>query len=239
MLKFTEEYLEDILVRLAYHSSAIEGNTITLPETVDIIIHKKLPGRQATTREFFEIANHRQAFEYMIHEINNDTPLSINVVKDIHGHLTAKLQTDSGLFKKDENAILGAEFQTASPQQTPMLMQQWVDNLNFRLNMAKDNNEEKLSTIAEFHINFERIHPFSDGNGRTGRMLMNYSLIQNNLPPLVINKEKKSEYIRCLAEQDVEGLTNFIRGNVREEIGRIQSFANKEKYQVNDQELER
>lgn len=73
--------------------------------------------------------------------------------------------------------IIGAEFQTASPGETPYLMTQLIDNLAYRLEVA-DSDDDKLLAILDTHIQFERIHPFSDGNGRTGRMVLNYSLLQ-------------------------------------------------------------
>lgn len=83
--QMTSDYLEDILVRLAHHSSVIEGNTITLPETVTIILNDTLPNNsKITRREFYEVDNHQQAFEFMIHAIRNDEELSVSIVKDIH-----------------------------------------------------------------------------------------------------------------------------------------------------------
>lgn len=66
-------------------------------------------------------------------------------------------------------------------------------------------DKEKLEGILDTHIQFERIHPFSDGNGRTGRVLMNYSLLQEGFPPLIIEKETKATYIELLAKQDLNG----------------------------------
>ena len=78
-----EEYLQDVLVRLAHHSSAIEGNTITLPDTVSIISHNTLPGGYSR-REFFEIENHRDAFAFVIDQLQDKQPLNLTVLKDIH-----------------------------------------------------------------------------------------------------------------------------------------------------------
>ena len=175
---FSKDYLDDILVRLAHHSAGIEGNTISLPATVSIIVNGTLPmSGKATVREFYEIENHKQAFENMLSHLLNEDPLTVTIIKDIHADLTDRLQYDRGQFKKNENMILGAEFQTASPSETPYLMAQLFDNLTYRLNMA-ESEDEKLLAILDTHIQFERIHPFSDGNGQTGRMTLNYSLLQ-------------------------------------------------------------
>ncbi|WP_062322602.1 Fic family protein [Halolactibacillus sp. JCM 19043] len=227
-----EEYLQDVLVRLAHHSSAIEGNTITLPDTVSIILHNTLPGGYSR-REFFEIENHRDAFAYVIEQLQDKQPLNLTVLKDIHEKLMDRLLVDKGQFKTSENAIQGADFLTASPKETPFLMQQWVDNLNYQLeSVSKD--RDILRVIMDFHIQFERIHPFSDGNGRTGRMLMNYALIQHDLPPLIIQAKDKAAYVNYLAKQDIDGITKFSYELICDETRRMQRFNNKEKVQMKE-----
>ena len=102
----TSDYLEDILVRLAHHSAGIEGNTISLPATVSIIVNGTLPmSGKATVREFYEIENHKRAFEHMIDHLMNEDKLSVTIIKEIHADLTDRLQYDKGQFKKNENMI--------------------------------------------------------------------------------------------------------------------------------------
>lgn len=188
---FSKDYLDDILVRLAHHSAGIEGNTISLPATVSIIVNGTLPmSGKATVREFYEIENHKHAFDNILTHLINEETLTIDIIKEIHADLTDRLQYNRGQFKKNENMILGAEFQTASPSETPYLMTQLIDNLTYRLEVA-ESDDDKLLAILDTHIQFERIHPFSDGNGRTGRMVLNYSLLQQGFPPLIIEKEQK------------------------------------------------
>lgn len=239
--KMTMEYLEDVLVRLAHHSSAIEGNTITLAETVTIILNDTLPNNaKITRREFYEVDNHQQTFEYIIHLIRNNEKLSIPIIKTIHEKLTDRLQYDKGQFKTEENYIKGAEFSTASPEQVPQLMDQLIGNLNYRVENAVS-EEDSLRAILETHIQFEKIHPFSDGNGRTGRMVLNYSLLENNLPPLIIRKQDKVEYMQILAEaqvkefpdeKDIEKFVVFAKPIMEEEKKRMISFANKASKQI-------
>lgn len=229
---FSQDYLDDILVRLAHHSAGIEGNTISLPATVSIILNGTLPtSGKATVREFYEIENHKQAFERVIQHLLNEELLSIEIVKEIHADLTDRLQYDRGQFKKNENVIIGAEFQTASPAETPALMIQLVDNLEYRLESAKS-DEEKLLAILDTHIQFERIHPFSDGNGRTGRIVMNYSLLQQGFPPLIIEKETKAEYIEFLGNQDLDGFFQFAKELLEKEQRRMQGFQNMEQEKI-------
>jgi len=230
--KIPQDYLDDILVRLAHHSAGIEGNTISLPATVSIILNGTLPiSSGATVREFYEIENHKQAFSNMLDHLENNDTLSVSIIKEIHADLTDRLQYDKGQFKKNENLIIGAEFQTASPSETPFLVQQLVDNLDYRLENATT-EEEKLESVLDTHIQFERIHPFSDGNGRTGRMLMNYSLLQEGFPPLIIEKETKATYVELLAKQDVSGFLSFAQEILAKEKKRMQSFQNMSEEQI-------
>ena len=230
--KMPQNYLDDMLVRLAHHSAGIEGNTISLPATVSIILNGTLPiSSGATVREFYEIENHKQAFSNMLDHLESNDTLSVSIIKEVHADLTDRLQYDKGQFKKNENLIIGAEFQTASPSETPFLVQQLVDNLEYRLeNAATD--EEKLERILDAHIQFERIHPFSDGNGRTGRVIMNYSLLQEGCPPLIIEKETKATYIELLAKQDLDGFMSFAKEILVKEQKRMKAFQNMDQEQI-------
>lgn len=245
--KLTAEYLDDVLVRLAHHSSAIEGNTISLPETATIILDQTLPNNaRITRREYFEVLNHEQTFEYVIDQIENNIPLSISIIKNIHENLTDRLQYDKGQFKTTENYIKGVEFSTAPPNEVPELINQLTGNLEYKIDAACS-DEAIVKAILESHIIFEKIHPFSDGNGRTGRMVMNYSLLQNGLPPLIINKENKGVYNQILheaqikafpSETDIEAFYTFAEAFLENEKKRIQSFEGKEKNQmIKDAEL--
>ena len=136
-MNYTQDYLDDILVRIAYHSSGIEGNTITLPETVSIILESSLPNSRKSIREFYEIENHKQAFAYLLDLLTNEKKLELGQVQYMHALLVDRLQHDRGQFKTQQNAIIGAEFKTATPEETPVLMRQWVDNTAYRLGQAK------------------------------------------------------------------------------------------------------
>lgn len=141
------------------------------------------------------------------------------------------LSYDRGEFKKNHNAIKGANFETATPNETLQLMLQWVDNLNYRLEISK-NEDEKVKVILEEHIKFERIHPFSDGNGRTGRIIMIYSLLEHNLSPFVIPVEQKQTYYNMLNLIDIDKFYDFIKPFIDFENRRIESFYDKEKNKI-------
>ena len=226
MKNITSEYLDDVLVRLAHHSSAIEGNTISLADTVSIILHGTIPGAPSK-REFYEIDNHRGAFEYVLECVRNDEPLSISLVNRIHRLLMDRLVHDAGKFKQHDNAILGSDLVTASVTQTPMLMQQWVENTEYQLLQATS-DEGKIEVIVASHIEFEKIHPYSDGNGRTGRMIINFLLFKHGSFPLIIKGEQRKAYINYLANDDRTSFTRFAKELIAVEADRGQRFLNKE-----------
>ena len=221
----SQDYLDDVLVRMAYHSSGIEGNTISLPQTVSIILEGTLPSNSKSIREFYEIENHKQTFEYIGSLLVAEQPLTLAEVKEIHSMLTDRLQHDRGQFKSQQNAIRGAEFKTASPFETPQLMEQWVDNTNYRLDLAVNENEY-LEVLADTHIQFEGIHPFSDGNGRTERMVLLFLSMKYLSAPVVIRKEWRGRYMEFLWEQDVSGLVSLFKESIAFERERIKEFGN-------------
>lgn len=222
-MTISQDYLDDILVRMAYHSSAIEGNTYTLPQTVSIILEGTIPGKSKSIREFYEIENHKQAFTYLLDLLKDKTPLTVHNIKEFHSLLTDRLQHDRGQFKSQQNAIVGAEFKTASPQETPLLMVQWVDNTIYRLDHAST-QKEILEILADTHIQFERIHPFSDGNGRTGRMVLMYLSMLYLGFPIVIKKENRGEYMEMLGEQNIEELAKLFNDLLDYEEERAKEF---------------
>lgn len=222
MIKLVKDYVDDILVRATHHSSAIENNTITLSETISILLHNTIPGG-VSVREFYEIENHKMAFNYLFQNLTND--FNLFTIFETHSLLMDRLHHEKGKFKSQQNAIVGADFLTASPEETPILMRQWVDNLNFRLDVAKS-KDDIIQAICESHINFERIHPFADGNGRVGRLLMIHLLIKHNLYPLIIDKKDKSKYIRFLSEEDTDGFTEYAKEKIQLEKERYLTFLN-------------
>lgn len=219
-MPYSNSYLDDVLVRMSYHSSGIEGNTITLPETVSIILENALPTSRRSVREFYEIDNHKGAFAYLLDLLTKKAPLSIDTVLGIHKRLTDRLQHDRGQFKTQQNAIIGAEFQTASPAEVYPLMLQWCDNTNWRLEHATT-EQERLEVLADSHIQFERIHPFSDGNGRTGRLLVLYLAMLWLDAPVIVSKNNRADYMEALANQDIKGLASMFSQSLTAEKERL------------------
>lgn len=224
-MKITQDYMSDVLIRMAYNSSAIEGNTISLAETVSIILESVISTNEKgySIREFYEIENHKQAFHYISELLREKQDLNIEIIKNIHALLLDRIQEDKGQFKKTQNAILGSTFQTATPQDTPFLMIQWVDNTLYRMSVSAL-IDEIAEVLAESHIQFERIHPFGDGNGRTGRLLNIFLAMSYGYPPIIVEKEQRGQYIRLLSEENATELAKLFKQSMLFEQERMAQF---------------
>ncbi|PHI12817.1 Fic family protein [Fusobacterium polymorphum] len=223
MEKLPFEYMEDMLVRMAHHSTAIEGNTLTQAETISILIHNFIP-RDMSEREYYEVKNYRKAFNTLLEA---DRKITTELIKKYNKYIMENLHDLNGKFKTTQNLILGAEFEPTKPYLVPFEIEDWCNNLSYRLENAKT-NEEKVEIIMEQHIKFEKIHPFNDGNGRTGRLLIIHSCLKEDLEPIIIPKGEKGKYINLLASENLKELTKWALQLQEKERDRIEKFSNKE-----------
>lgn len=214
-IRSNQNYFEDFITRSTYHSNAMEGNTLSYAETYAIIFNDNSIKVNAEPREFYEAVNHKYALSYMMEHANED--LSENMIKHIGIQINKNIKEISG-YRTEQVFIKGAEHIPPAPNMVPQAMMYFVYNYN---HTKYDNIFEKM---AENHIEFERIHPFGDGNGRTGRLLLNFELLKNNMPPLVIEKDARAQYFKMIAEYDKKGLEKFFEERVRIEGERIQAF---------------
>ena len=224
MEKLPFEYMEDILVRMAHHSTAIEGNTLTQAETISILIHNFIP-RDMSEREYYEVKNYRKAFNTLLEA---DRKITTELIKKYNKYIMENLHDLNGKFKTTQNLILGVEFEPTKPYLVPFEIEDWCNNLSYRLENAKT-NEEKVEIIMDQHIKFEKIHPFNDGNGRTGRLLIIHSCLKEGLEPIIIPKEEKGKYINLLACENLKELTKWALQLQEKERDRIEKFSNKER----------
>ena len=221
--KIIDEYIRDLLVRIAHHSTAIEGNTLTLDENISILIKYYIP-KEMPEKSYNEVRNYRELFPILLDLLDKkEKEIKVEEIKDYNKIIMANLSDDAGQYKKVANIILGAEFEPIKPYQVPYVMQEWCDNYNFRIKNAKT-DEEKVEIILDQHIKFERIHPFGDGNGRTGRLLIIDSCLRENLVPIIIPKEEKTKYIEFLANEDSKNFTKWALELQKKELERINYF---------------
>ena len=198
-------YLDDMLVRMAHHSTAIEGNTLTQYETKSILLDGIIP-KVMNEREFYEVKNYKKYMGFL--KDNYPKEITIQLIKDTHRYLLQDIREDAGAFKTIHNIIIGADFTPTEPYLVQSELKNWCDTLEYRLNLS-NTVEEKIEVIMEQHLRFERIHPFSDGNGRTGRALIVHSCLQQGIAPIIINKSDRQLYMNLLSELDIKGLTDM------------------------------
>lgn len=204
-LKLSCSYADDMLVRMAHHSTAIEGNTLTQYEAKCILLDGIIP-RAMHEREFYEVKNYKKYMGFLAD--NYPKEITIELIKDTHSYLLQDIREDAGALKTIDNIIVGADFTTTEPYLVQSELKNWCHTLEDRLHLS-NTMEEKIKVIMEEHLRFERIHPFSDGNGRTGRALIVHSCLQQGIAPIIINKCDRQLYMNLLSELDIKGLTDM------------------------------
>ncbi len=181
-------------------STAIEGNTLTLQETASLLFDGIAPAK--SLREVNEVLNHRQAFDHLLEcdsDITRDLILGLHrlVVKDT---LDADLEDQIGALRSVQVYIRGVEWVPPSPEDVPK------DIASLLSWYAKNRDRVHPLVLAiYFHVGFETVHPFVDGNGRVGRLLMNFILHRNGLPMVNIPNTRKNRYYDVLHEAQVKG----------------------------------
>lgn len=209
------KYLEDFITRNTYHSNAIEGNPLSYAEIHAIIFNDNDFKISAKPRDIYEAINHKYAIDYILNHL--DENLSESIIKDI-GKLINKNISEIDGYRKVPVFIKGAEHIPPSPNQLPQNMMYLVYNYNHT------NYDSIYRKLADFHIQFEHIHPFEDGNGRTGRLLINFELIKNGMLPIVILKEERSDYFNMIATKDIDGLGRYFERLQDKERERTKEF---------------
>lgn len=233
MLKYPKEYLDDVMVRFAYNSNAIEGNKLSLGQTKAVILNKTITStgvEGVKLKDLYAADNQKDAFNEMLYLANNNAHLNMDTLLKLQFELTKNTIPSAGKLKTQENYIGGAEFETASPQYVHQLTQEWLDNTSYRIKNSK-NKDDLIKTLIETHIDFERMHPFEDGNGRTGRELINFELVKHNLPFLVIRVSDRPFYIQNLSDKNVDNLVSYAKERMTEENKRYQAYIDEDKSQ--------
>ena len=182
---------DEFVIEGTYHSNAIEGSTLTLRETA-LILQEGITIAEKPIREHLEAIGHKDAFEYIISLADADTPLTERTIKEIHSLVLMNDSLNRGVYRSVPVAILGALCTPPQPYLVPVQMEEllaWYTS-------AKQ-NRHIIEAVAEFHLRFEGVHPFIDGNGRTGRLLLNLELIKAGLLPVNIKFTDRRKYYDC------------------------------------------
>ena len=212
-----KNYLEDLITRSTYHSNAIEGSTLTYAETYAILYNDnsfKIEGKEP--REIYEAINHKKALELVFKNLQNNEEFDERFIKILNETINRDIKDTEG-YRTVQVYIQGSEYIPPEPEKVPNLMMYYIYNYNH-------DEQDIFSKIAGYHIEFERIHPFEDGNGRTGRLLINYELLKNNLPPVVIEKDDRIKYFEFLRNTDNTGLAKWLKDLSSREEERMKKF---------------
>jgi len=220
--RLSAPYAEDLLVRLAHHSAAIEGNTFTISETVTLLVDELLPRGGLSVREFYELANHRGAVVRIVQAVDADEPLTDQLVRELDMLLMDHLLHDRGEYKQSSNAVVGASWRPTPPHRVPELMRQWAEQSDWQARHLT--GVDRLEAIAQSHIGFERIHPFSDGNGRVGRAVLALQTLQAYGVPAIVPESERSEYLRLLDDADAGGFAQMLSVHLTAETERAARF---------------
>lgn len=203
--------LHDIAVaeipEMVYNSNAIENSTLTLKDTEDILL-RDIVRKDRDIREVFEAKNLSRIMESILADPSR--PLSIPLVLEWHKTLLSGISDAwAGRFRSGKEWVRVGAHIGANPDFVPSLMDETLARFN------ADSDEWFLSRIAWFHAEFETIHPFCDGNGRLGRVLINQQLMRLGYPPVIVkNKGKKTDYYplfaRYLTTGKADGFTGLL-----------------------------
>lgn len=176
---------DEFLIEYTYNSNAIEGNTLTLQETA--LVLEGVTIDRKPLKDHLEAVGHKDAFLYVQDLIKNKVPFSESIIKQIHTLVLMDRPEDRGIYRRIPVRILGAYH---TPPE-PYLVAEMVEKL------VKESANQKLHPIeaaALFHLKFEGIHPFVDGNGRTGRLILNLFLMQSGYPPINVKFTDRKRY---------------------------------------------
>lgn len=207
---------EEFLIEYTYNSNAIEGNTLTLQETALVLegvtIDKK------PLKDHLEAVGHRDAFLYIQNLVKSNVPFSESIIKQIHTRVLMDRPEDRGVYRRISGRIMGAYHVPSDP----VLVPEQMENL-----VAEFVGNKKLHPIeraALFHLKFEGIHPFVDGNGRTGRLILNLMLMQAGYPPINVKYSDRKRYYEVFdsfyRDNKTDTMLNLITEQLIEQLKR-------------------
>lgn len=187
-------------VELTYTSNAIEGNTLTRKETA-LVVEQGITVRGKTLKEHLEAVNHAEAMDFIKELVSKKRQkIQSRDILDIHALILKKIDdTNAGRYRNIAVRIRGANVVLPNPVKVPALMDGFFNWLHSK------NTEHPAKIAADTHFKLVSIHPFSDGNGRTARLLMNVLLLQSGYPPALIRKNDRDLYLDSLEKAQLTG----------------------------------
>lgn len=187
---------DELILQLTYHSNSIEGSTLTQMDTAAVIFDNVALANKTLTEQL-EAKNHQAALNYVFNFVKQENRIDENFILKLHQILMNGIYDDAGNYRNHGVRIVGSNVPTANYLKIPDLIPELIKQIN-----AKAEIFDKLATT---HAKFEKIHPFADGNGRVGRLLLVAMLLGNNLAPAIISQQKKRLYYTFLNKAQLKG----------------------------------
>jgi len=197
---------DQFILKLTYHSNSIEGSTLTEPDTAAILFDNvALPNKNLI--EQLEAKNHQTALNYLFDRVAKKEKINEDLALKLHSILMNGVRPDAGVYRDHAVRITGVNLPTANYASVPKLTSEIMTRAALK-------TKDIIALSASVHSKFEQIHPFSDGNGRVGRLLMNAMLLSANLAPAIIRNEQKQLYYTYLykaqTKEDDSQLEGFL-----------------------------
>jgi len=213
---------EDFMIDYTYNSNAIEGSTLTLEETALVLKEGFTIGGKPLVHHL-EAVGHKDAYYYVEDLVKSKTPVSEKVIKDIHTLVLMDKQADKGIYRSVPVRV-GA-FHPCQPYEVPMKMEELIRDYNDEMQRL-----HVIERVALFHLIFETIHPFIDGNGRVGRLLLNFELMREGYPPINIKFSDVGKYYDCFnhyraGDNDTSKMIELVSGYAIYELKRYIEIA--------------
>lgn len=206
------DIMQQFLLSLTYNTNRIEGSTLSEDDTAAILFENATLSNKSLV-EHLEAKNHQTALNFLFEYIAGTNAISEDFIQKLHGILINSIRPDAGQYRRHAVRIVGAFVPTANYLKISELMNHLVSEI-------KQKPKDVIAHVTQIHAQFEQIHPFADGNGRVGRLLMQAMLLKQNFPPAVIKQQRRKFYMRYLnqaqIQSDFTALIDFIADAVIE-----------------------
>lgn len=211
-----EKIYDNIKTEYTYNSNAIEGNSLTLKET-EVVLEYGITIKGKPLKDHIEAKNQAYALDFLKEEVKSKKEIDKKLIKEFHQIIIGDIDREiAGKFRTYPVSIKASETKTTSPLHIEKELEDLIQWYNEKHNL------NIIEKVAIFHSKFEKIHPFGDGNGRTGRLLMNLELMKEGYPITIIRNEDRLEYYDSLekaqTKEDYKDIIKFIYNNVKRSI---------------------
>lgn len=191
-----KDVFEDLVLNITYHTNKIEGSTLTKKETQAILFDNSNISNKSLI-EHLEAKNHQAAIEYLFHYLLDNEKIDEKLILKLHSILMNGILFNAGIYRFHGVRIVGSNTPTANYIKIPNLMYNLIKKINKK-------EKDLIYQIAVTHAEFEKIHPFSDGNGRIGRLILIAQLLKENFAPAIIKQDLRHKYYSFLNETQLK-----------------------------------